>query len=811
MANLMNDWEAIDALFDAALDLPVEERAAFLDEQCADQPDVRRAVEQLLAAEDDPMFAAPAADAVATLLEAELAGAVPDRLGEQLGPYVLLRTLGEGGMGTVYLAERRDGQFAQTVAVKCLRPGLRAGPFVRRFHQERQILATLQHPHIARLLDGGVAEDGTPYFVMEYVEGVPLTQYCDEQRLSIAARLRLFETVCTAVQYAHQNLVVHRDLKPSNILVTPSGQVKLLDFGIAKLISPEASEVLNETPDALLLTRTGQPLMTPEYASPEQIRQGPITTATDVYALGVLLYELLTGQRPYALASRLQHEIARVILEEDPRPLSAVVHATTQAAPDTATALTQARATNPERLRRRLRGDLDHIAQQALRKEPERRYASVGAFAEDIRRHLDGRPVAAQPDRLGYRARKFVQRHRVGVGASVLVVLALVVGLGAALWQAEVAARERAATLLEAEKQAALKDYLVGIFESINPNSERFDTLSVQALLDEAKDRLGPDLADQPIVQADMMTIFGNIYRHRYQYKVAEVLLDSAVAVIQRARGPEHPEVATTLHERATLHRELGEYEAAEALHLEALRQRRTLPGVDSFAVTQSLNELGLLYWNLKDYEQAEAYLRRTLAMRMDLIEGDSFEISFPLNNLGLILVESGQAEAGRSYLEAALRIRRTLLGDLNSNVAVAANNLGLAHWYLEDYPTGEGYYRLSLAIHEQLWGEDSPQAANQHSNVGSMLYRQERYDEAQSHFEQALAVFRATYDDTHWQVDRALSWLAWCHDQNGQPAASAAAWEQVLQLRRQRYDAGHAQIADAEESLAAVRAKLEG
>jgi serine/threonine protein kinase/tetratricopeptide (TPR) repeat protein len=375
----------------------------------------------------------------------------PDSIeGVRVGPYRLVRELGRGGMGTVYLAVRSDDEFQKRVAVKVLRRGMDTDAIIRRFRHERQILASLQHPYIATLLDGGTTDAGLPYFAMEYVEGQTISSYCDARNLNTSARLDLFRKVCAAVQYAHQNLVIHRDIKPANVIVAPDGTPKLLDFGIAKLLNPE---IAGQT---IAPTAAGLHLMTPEYASPEQVRGDPVSTATDIYSLGVLLYELITGRRPYRLTSRAPAELVQVICHATPQRPSTAVTATFNPAADAPTSpegdattvdlkplplnATPARA---ERLRRRLAGDLDTIVLKALSKEPDRRYASVDQFAEDIRRHLVGLPVIARKDTLGYRATKFAQRNRVAVIAAAVTFVALIVAVVATTWQAQVASRER--------------------------------------------------------------------------------------------------------------------------------------------------------------------------------------------------------------------------------------------------------------------------------------------------------------------------------------------------------------------------------
>jgi serine/threonine protein kinase len=437
-------WKRVSAILDAAMELEPDARARFLDEACGGDGDLRGDVEDLLEAAPEDFLGVPAVDRARSIV-ASLDGQPSLSLsGRMVGPYRLLRELGEGGMGVVYLAERADGQFDQQVAIKLVKLGFLSAGAQRRFLIERQILAKLAHPNVARLLDGGATDSGQPYVVMDYVEGVPIDRFCDLHRLSITDRLELFRTVCGAVEYAHQNLVVHRDLKPANILVTRDGVPKLLDFGIAKLIGPDPTF---ENPD---VTATGLHPMTPEYASPEQVRSEPIGTYTDVYALGVLLYELLTGHPPYRFEHLGSPEIARVICEEEPVKPSAIVGRDPESREEsdarpamTAASVAATREGRPERLRRRLEGDLDVVVLTALRKEVPRRYASVGQFSEDIRRHLEALPVRARKDTLLYRSGKFLRRHRLAVAATTLVMVTFAGGVVATVREARIAERQR--------------------------------------------------------------------------------------------------------------------------------------------------------------------------------------------------------------------------------------------------------------------------------------------------------------------------------------------------------------------------------
>ena len=426
-------WRQIRKVFDEAVGLGPEERTSFLNVACAHDEELRREVESLLLSDD--MADAQFLNTPAVILVTPPASA-PVRLGRRIGPYHVLEEIGRGGMGEVYRAGRADGQYEKEVAIKLVRGGCDTAAVLDRFRHERQILASLDHPNIARLLDGGTTDEGIPYLVMELIEGTPIDQYCDEHQLNITGRLRIFLQVCSAVQYAHQRLVIHRDIKPGNILVTKEGVPKLLDFGIAKILdtSPGA-EVTVAAP------------MTPEYASPEQVRGEPITTSTDVYSLGVVLYGLLTGRTPYSVDTRTPHEFARAICEHEPlRPSTAIrlpLATTGHVGPNgesSAAALAVPREGSLPKLRRRLMGDLDDIVMMSLRKEPLRRYASAEQFAEDIRRHLDGRPVSARRDSWRYRATKFVGRHKVSVAATALVVFAVAGGVAATIREARIAA-----------------------------------------------------------------------------------------------------------------------------------------------------------------------------------------------------------------------------------------------------------------------------------------------------------------------------------------------------------------------------------
>jgi serine/threonine protein kinase len=505
-------WEQVRDVVDAVLDLPPEARAPYLDQACA-EPTVRRYVESLIHSFDQAgsfLYEAAAASDAEFLMEPP-AGAWK---GRRLGAYQVIETIGEGGMGEVYRAVRADDEYQMQVAIKLVRGGFDSRFTLARFKAERQILANLDHPNITRLLDGGATEEGQPYLVMEYVRGLPLDDYCDQHKLSVTARLELFRIVCAAVQFAHQNLVVHRDLKPGNILVTEDGTPKLLDFGIAKIMEPEGALA------AVARTQTMARLLTPEYASPEQLRGESISTSSDVYSLGVVLYELLTGHRPYRVSTRTPEEMARTVIETEPeKPSSAIkreeniVDGSGTTLRFTPGAVSAVREGSVERLRRRLSGDLDNIVLTALRKEPQRRYASVEQFSEDIRRHLEGRPVHARTDTFTYRSSKFIKRHAAGVIAATLVTLSLIAGLAVSLREAQIARVQQTRAERRFNDVRKLANSLIfDIHDSIRdlPGSTAARKLLVQRAL-EYLDSLSQEARGDASLQRELATAYERV------------------------------------------------------------------------------------------------------------------------------------------------------------------------------------------------------------------------------------------------------------------------------------------------------------
>lgn len=751
MHNLTPDrWHQIDHLFRQALELPQDQRPDFIEAAAGDDLSLRKEVETLLAAETDAGdYFGESIDAFAEPLLPGLRAALePSDIGQHIGPYRIIKEIGRGGMGAVYLAERDDDQFQHQVALKRIKRGMDTDEIVQRFRYERQILASLQHPNIARLLDGGVSEE-RPYFVMEYVGGQPITHYCDAGQLTIDQRLNLFTSACNAVRYAHQNLVVHRDLKPSNILVTDEGEIKLLDFGIAKLLGGDNASFTAPQ------TRTGHRVMTPEYASPEQLRGESITTATDVYALGAVLYELLTGRRPFHTENGVH-----TTREQPEKPSTAVSRSADNndgnknhfTLPE---AIGQARQISLERLQRRLRGDLDTIVLKALQPEAERRYQSAEHFLDDIKRHLAGRPVSAQPDTLIYRTTKFVRRHRYGVSVAVLIVL-LLIGF------ASMMAYQQKQTALERDKAEEVAAFLEGLFNAADPlyaGAGRPDTLRARDLLARGIQRIDNDLQSQPEIQARMLNVIGHVYRSLGSYEEAAPLLMQSLALRDSLFPGSHPEVAESQQALAQLYAITGPYHIADSLYQLALSAQRRNGGPRD--VAETLTNYGTLKKTQGALNTAELLLKEALAITEASVAPDiqaTQTIRTELANL---------YEATSRYAEAEA-VLRTLLQQLRKNygshhvkVARVLNDLSLVLRDQERYEEAEPFAREALSINLDIYGPDHPNIAANLNNLGANLLGQNRLQEAEEAHRAAVDLLRRVLGDTHDRTSMSMTHLA--------------------------------------------------
>jgi serine/threonine-protein kinase len=778
---------AIEELFEAALDEPPERRDAWLAARCGDG-DLRREVELLLAAHEreDSVLDAPAARVAAVLND-------PVR-GRHIGPYRVLRELGRGGMGVVYLAERDDGQYRRRVAVKVLRASPHADEMHRRFVAERQILASLSHPNIAQLLDGGVADD-LPYLVLEYVDGLPVTAYCDRHRLGVDARLRLFQDVCAAVHHAHQNLVLHRDLKPSNVLVTAGGLAKLLDFGIAKLLNPTLAGP--EQP----VTRTAFRLMTPEYASPEQVRGDSLTTASDVYALGLLLYELLVGRPAHRIAADSPRAVFEAVCEHEPERPS------TGARRDVAAAA--ARETTPEKLCRRLRGDLDAIVALALRKEPGRRYGSAELLAADVGRHLDGLPVLARRGTRGYRFEKLLHRHRAAAAFAATTALLIVGGAGVALHLAAVAARERdrATAALATTRQALgeaeeVTTFLVGLFEASDPAEGRADTLSAADLLRRGVVR-AERLGAAPLAQARMFEALGRVHVSQAELALGAELVRRALAIRRQQLGPGHPATATTASQLADVLIRQGQNAAADTVAREALRIRRRALGDAHPDVASSLQLAATIAVYRGDLAAAEALVREAIAVRERAGRGADSAMADNIGQLASVRWRRGdQVGAERAYREALAVARRAYPGPHRIRTESMLRLADLLAERPAAWPEVEALYRAALAENRALLGDAHPDVAWAMTDFGTLLAANGRAAEGERLIRQALEIRRRAWGPSHPTVAAAMYFLGRLLMRDGYSAEAERLLRDATTLLARSLGTSHGVYASALSSL---------
>jgi serine/threonine-protein kinase len=770
-------WQRLAPIFDQALDLAPEARAAYLDRACAGDASLRADAELLLAAD---AASGEFLEGSAETYFGDVAAFLPP--GTRLGSYSVVREQGHGGMGAVYLAERADGEFQQSVALKVVRGGMDSDEVRRRFLAERQILARLNHQNIAKLLDGGLTAEGRPWFAMEYIAGEPLTVYGNSRQLPVLQRLRLFIDVCEAVRYAHQNLIVHRDLKPSNILVTDDGTVKLLDFGIAKLVEGEGGGRSVEAP----ATRTELRVLTPEYAAPEQVRGEPVTTATDVYALGAVLYELLTGRRVHQFDRYTPAEVERVVCDTEPQPPSAVM-------------------TGAARLPRLLRGDLDTIALHALQKEPARRYPSVEALLEDLRRSQAGLPITARPDSIGYRARKFFRRHRIGVVGGVTLVLALLGGFAATLWQAQAKAREAA-------KAREVKDFLVSLFQVADPAESRGRQITARELLQRGVRRVGSALEHQPQVQQELLGVLGKIHLELGLYAQADSLLQRAADVAQRAYGRDHPEVGARLTDRGTALKELGELVAAESVLQQALDIRRRTLGPDHVDVGKTMAALAYTLSGAGSYARAESLYRAVLAIDIKRLGPDHLEVSYDLDNLGVVL-DGGlsRLQTADSAIRAALAIRRKHFDDGHPAVLTALGNLAATLHHMGRHAESESLYRQVVTGRRRLHPQGHPDVAHAIHTLASLLESNGRWAEAESLDVEALEQRRRLLGPDHPVTMETLNNLAIVRYRMGNLAGAEASFREVLDIWRTKLGPVHPNTLTAMANLGSVLSEAGG
>lgn len=737
-------WRELAPLFDRAFDLHDAERESFV--AAIDDAELRDALRTLLAGteRDSPLDAGSgryAADLVGSGLE-----------GRRIGAWRVGRAIGAGGMATVFSARREDGAYEQQVAIKILRHGIHDAYERERFVRERAILARLEHPNIARLLDGGLTAEGVPWFALEYVDGAEIIAHCDERRLDLDARLLLFREICATVDHAHRNLVVHRDLKPSNILVDRDGHLKLLDFGIARLIGEDDND------DA---TRTQSRRLTPAYAAPEQRDGGAVTTATDVYALGVLLHELCVGVRPQwrddgslrGPASLLTDEVARV------------------------------RGGDPRGLRKRLSGELGLVIAKALRAEPTQRYAGAAELADELRRLADGRPIRARADSRAYRLAKFARRHRLALGVGAAFALAILAGAAATAWQAR-------AARAEAQRADAVRDFLLALFNGIAPDESKGRVVSARELVDRGAARLDETLAREPRSEAALATALATAYRQLGDFKQAGTFADRAVAAASDAASH-----SAALLERGCARAAQGDYDAAERDLRDALSQASdTQRGEAGLRLADVLAERGHL-------DEALAQAQGVLAQARAPAERER-----ALAAIGGIEFRRGKLDDAARDLRDALTLARAGRGEAHTQTASIEHDLGVVVLQQGDAKAAAALFEQALATRRALLSNEHPDIADSEFNLGTALRRAGDRERAAQLIGDAVAMQRKLLGAQHPSVANGLNSLAVIAYEQGDVTTAITRLGEAIEVARAAYGPTHATVATMQNNLAAMQ-----
>ena len=732
------EFEELDDLFQRAVELSTLERAVLIDQVRQRSPVQAQRLVAMLEADES---AGNTVDSAMSEVSRQLGESGDPLLGECFGPYRIDEVLGRGGMGTVYRGTRVDGEFRQIAAIKTVRYGLESPEWIARFHREREILAQMSHSGIARLLDGGTGPRGLPFVAMEFVEGVPLTEYVGANECDLRERLRLFAELCDTVAFVHRNLIVHRDIKPANVMVTPDGRVKLLDFGIARLT--------DEFGSGGTATATQLRAMTPDYASPEQILGQTVTTSADIYALGVLLYELLTGDRPIRLDTQNPLAMAQAIVEHDPTAPSDFL-----ARVDPVSAGPAARS----RLQpRQLRGDLDRITMMALRKEPERRYASAAMFADDVRRFLEGRPVQAQIDSWHYRLRKFVQRHPLSSGAAV-VALAVILGFSLLTQRQSrrlAAERDRA---VEAESHAAAgADFLEDLFSVADPRTGGDRGASALDMLHAGIERLDRDHALVPSVRAEMYLTVGLALCNLEEFAAGIPALEKSVSLHEQISGRRSLPTANAMHRLGDVLRRVDRYDEAFALMSEALEIRREHFSEESYEIADSYNNLAILAVAMGEYEKSEKLQAESVEMHTRVSGADSQEVSTALNNLALLKRRRGKIDESLELSRRSFEIKSR--GPDRSGALLARNGMALSLQREGRHEEALSLFTEVLAGQTLLLGDTHSRRLTTTCQLAALEIEMGRYEEAA----RRLADIEPVILESHGE--RSMSYARWLQE----------------------------------------------
>lgn len=821
-------WEKINSVIDKALTLPEEQRDSFISKQCKNNPELKAKITELLKSikksATESFLEKP--DDYPGTLAANIAVETnnPDDnsslVGQTIGVYHIDELVAHGGMGSVFRAHRADEAYESTVALKVLRRGLDTPSNVARFKRERNILAKLNHPNIARLLDGGMTGEGLPYLVMEYVKGENLIEYCNKHQLSIPGRITLFEDICKAVQHAHHNAVIHRDLKPSNIFVTKDGTVKVLDFGIAKLFEPNDSEKNR------FKTRTKARMITPGYAAPEQLNNQPVTTATDTYTLGILLYELLAGLHPFDHQHKSSTEIEAAILKSTPYKPSQNF---SRQPKNEQQSLANHRNSTPGEVKNKLQGDLDAIIMKALRKEPDARYHSVEQLWDDLQRRKQNLPIIARKDTFRYKSSKFIKRQKtaLAVAAGFLILIASFITFYT--WQIT---KQRNEAQQAEQKARQTLQYLINIFDYADPNQASAQNLTAAQMLDRGTDYIDSEIADQPEVKAALLGTMGSIYKNLGQYQKAGSLLTESLQMNRQLYSEDHLNLANSMYrwagykmktgadslaksyfrKSAAMYNRLGnrskyaatlgelgwayyldgKYEKADSLLQKALSINRALHGPNSGEVAWDYQYLGWISNGQGDFQHADSLFRKALTIRTEKFGVHHRLTAQTQQSLARILYNRQQYDEARQYVQAALNTQQDIFDGNHADIASSLNILGLINMREGQYKKAENYFTQVLHMRLDLFGNNHPYVLTTRNNLASVYYFMGNYGKAADMFSQVVNTTKKVRGPFHPEVATSLNNLAKTLQKARHQRAALKHYRQAIEIGRKNYNKEH-------------------
>ncbi len=715
------DWKKVEQIVDKLLELPPEQRTAYIEKTCGNNQRLKKEVTQLVESIFDSegwlkdlkshkhnFFGGVSKDL-------ESLNSSQDFIGQQVGDYTIKKKIGQGGMGLIYLAERTGSNFDHQVAIKIIRHNQATETNIERFRREQRILAGLKHPGIAQLYDGGVTDEGFPYIIMEYVDGMPITDYCRQEKLPIADRIELFKQVLQAVQYAHENLVIHRDLKPDNILVNSQGKVKILDFGISILLDSE---------DDIGLTRTHSRILTPKYAAPEQIKQANITTATDLYSLGIVFYQLLSNKPPFDLSDCTAYQAEQIVLTEEPTKPSLKV--------------------DSKSIAQNLRGDLNGIALKAIRKDPEHRYRVAAEFLDDLDKYENGLPVSARTDSFQYRAYKFFGRHKQSITAAGFILILII---GFSVFYTWKITEERNFAQQEAQKARAATNFLTDLIEANAPGNTQGKTVTIRQFLDSGFKEV-QQLKETPIVQAEVLTTMGHIYRSLGEIQKASTLINRALEIL-KAEGIKSSQMAESYNVYGIIQRDLGNYDEAQQALQESIEMYHATHHINGEAHAKSLRDLAYVERLKENYDKASRLIQKTLDIERGLYEEPNIKMAETLYIYASILRYQKKYSKATEVQKKSLAMVRNVIEGPHPGVSTNLVNLANLYKINGEFVKSTKYYKEALQMSETLYGEEHHEIANINNNLGGNYLEAGRLDSAEYHLQKAITIERDINPDS--------------------------------------------------------------